>query len=775
MQRGSRSLSLHLASHSPRWLTAALLAGLALVSSAGAHPLVQEGPAHPVIASFERFTTAQDDDAKLREAGLLLLNELNCTTCHAAPQAWAARLPGRDKISLAGVGSRLDAAALRGFIQDPQGTKHGTLMPALLGGAGEERDKTVAALAAYLATLKKEPRKFPQGDVKRGIELYHTIGCVACHQPDTAAGYKPVEATPGAPIVAPTHASVPIRLAGSYDLQSLAAFLKDPLSIRKHGRMPSTEMSDQEAADIAAYLHFFKKPVEKSAASQPGAAAPDKALQEQGRKLFATQRCYACHDASTPAPGGKAAPKVTSPVTPAAALATLKVGQGCLAAQPSPGSPSFALSELQRKAITLALREIQATAMPPALTAVQRTDAFFKTMDCYACHEVHGTGGLEDARAQYFTVIEPAAHSMGEIGRLPPKLDVVGRKLTREWIEKMLWGSKGGVRPYMTARMPRFGKSNCAPNVAALIEASKRDKPIAIDTSGLAKHHRAENGRALIGLGKGGLGCVSCHGLKDRKSLGVPVVNLTFTTQRLQPEYFKELLLNPQATQPGTLMPPLFLARKAADKEVEMLWTYLKELDQSRLPEGLLQTGDYELKPEKGSRPVVFRTFLEGAGMHAVAVGFPQQLHVAFDALEMHWAIAWKGQFVDAMTTWEERAMTPAKPLGKPVLTLPARMPLAKLGSASESWPEACGVKAGYVERGYRVGKDGVPVFLYDVQGLQVEDSMKPSADKKSLVRTLKVTGAGDSWYFLGVGKDAAPQPVVWKDGSAVFEEVITW
>ncbi|WP_218280383.1 c-type cytochrome [Verrucomicrobium spinosum] len=112
-------------------------------------------------------------------------------------------------------------------------------------------------------------------------------------------------------------------------------------------------------------------------------------------------------------------------------------------------------------------------------------------------------------------------------------------------------------------------------------------------------------------MGTGGLGCVSCHGLKDRKSLGVPVINLTHTVHRLTPEYFKELLLNPQVTQPGTLMPPLFMGRKKADQEIEQLWTYLKELDQSRLPEGLLQTGDYEIKPEKSVRPVVFRTFLE--------------------------------------------------------------------------------------------------------------------------------------------------------------------
>ena len=394
--------------------------------------------------------------------------------------------------------------------------------------------------------------------------------------------------------------------------------------------------------------------------------------------------------------------------------------------------------------------------------------------NCYACHEWHGTGGMEGPRAQYLTC-DPAAHSLGEIGHMPPKLDIVGRKLTHSWMEKLLWGSGGGVRSYMTARMPRFGKENAGEIIPLFVETSKRETPVTMDTSGLLKHHRSELGRVLMGTGTGGMGCVSCHGLKDRKSLGVPVVNLTQTVHRLQPEYFKELLLNPQVTQPGTLMPPLFMGRKKADQEIEQLWTYLKEIDQSRLPEGLLLTGEYELKPEKEKRPIIFRTFLEGAGMHAAAVGYPQRLHVAFDALESRWAIAWKGRFLDAMTTWEERAMTPAKPLGEKVFIMPMRMPLAKLTSGSDTWPEACGVAAGYAFKGYRIGKDGVPVFLYEVGDLKIEDMLKPAANGKALKRTLTVRGQGSGWFFLGLAKDAKSRVVFFKDGVAVMEETISF
>jgi len=300
---------------------------------------------------------------------------------------------------------------------------------------------------------------------------------------------------------------------------------------------------------------------------------------------------------------------------------------------------------------------------------------------------------------------------------------------------------------------------------------SQREKTIHIDTSGLLKHQRAESGRVLMGVGTGGLGCVACHGLKDRRPLGVAVINLSQTVKRLRPEYFKELLLDPQTTQPGTLMPPLFMGRKKAGEEIEEIWTYLKELDQNRLPDGLIQTGDYELKPEKVGHPIVFRTFLQGAGMQAVAVGFPQGWNVAFDSLEVRWALSWRGRFLDAMTTWEERAMTPAKPLGEEVKRLPAHMPLAKKKSAGDPWPETWGEPAGYVFKGYRLSKDGAPIFLYEAEGVQVEDEVRATPDGKALQRTLTAHGGGDDWYFWGEGPNAQPEPIHWVDGKAVLQE----
>jgi mono/diheme cytochrome c family protein len=704
--------------------------------------------AHPIVAGFERFYADAAGEARAADGGLLLLNELNCVACHAAPAGWSERLPGRAKISLAGVGQRWRGEGFGAFIGAPAQVKPGTLMPQL-------RVTDVAAnnaLAAYVASIPapgSEPpaaKIFPAGDAQRGERLFHSVGCVACHAPGDATN-------------ATTQTSVPIALAAHYDRAALAAFLLDPLHSRPAGRMPRTELSAAEAADLAVYLN-------PSSLAAPSAPAPADLV--TGRAQFAALGCAACHET-----GEKHDVKMAKP------LAVARIGEGCLATNPAAGAPRFGLSEPQVRALAAALRAIQSTPGPPTLTPSQRVAAKFEQLNCYACHEWRGRGGVEAARAKHFKATDSAAESLGEMGHLPPKLDQAGRKLTPAWLEKLLWGTDGGVRPYLTVRMPRFGPGSTADLVPLLADACRPERRQEIDTSGGKGHQRFATGRTLLGAGTGGLGCVSCHGVKNREPSGARAINLTHTAQRLQPEYFKALLLDPQSTQPGTIMPPLLASRKDAGKDVESIWTYFKELDQSDvLPEGLALAGSFELKPDVDGRPIIFRTFLEGAGMQAVAVGFPASLHAAFDAFEVRWALVWRGRFLDAQSNWEERPMKPIKALGDARRALPTHQPLAQLCDATEAWPTTFGRYAGYVFKGYRLGSSGVPTFRYAVAGLEVEDTLEPAADGRSLRRTVTVRGGGadaTGWYFRGLANDSVPQPLEWRNGTAIFEETLTF
>ncbi len=310
------------------------------------------------------------------------------------------------------------------------------------------------------------------------------------------------------------------------------------------------------------------------------------------------------------------------------------------------------------------------------------------------------------------------AESYGDFGNIPPRLDHVGRRLTREWLRKILVEGHGEVRPYLATRMPHYKipVDELEALMNALEKADQRDPPIMIDVSGLLGHQRGHYGRDLMGTN--GLNCITCHGLKGRRALGAPSIDLTHTVRRLRPGWFKEVLLEPKAVQPGTLMPPLFLNRPKAEQEIEQIWTYLKELDQRRLPNGLLRTGDFELVPAKGGKPIVFRTFLEGVGTHAIAVGYPPGTHLAFDSQSCQWALLWKGRFLDAMSTWDDRYATPAKPLSDDLYRFRRD-------------------KSDREFRGYRRTATGAPVFLYREGGVLVEDSIVPLPSGE-LQRSLK-------------------------------------
>ncbi len=742
-----------------------VLSGFLPMGGTQAHPAHAQPVDYPFVVGFERFYASDDNEEYLTQGGLLLLNELNCVACHTPPEPLKDRLQGRPGTNLQGVGTRLKPVDIEMMIRNARFVKRGTIMPSFF--AGPDRDvEEILALKHYLASLTDKPEPMPEGDVKNGQRLFHRIGCVACHEPET--GFVPDHLPPDTELELVGLPSVPLNLADRYDYHALGRFLLNPAELRPSGRMPDMKLSEAEAADLAAYLKSAPKleipdELKDQLAPEGDSFHLDPALVDKGRELFAKKNCVACHSQ----PEGQAA--APQPAQPLAKLAWQE-RKGCLS-ESAPGGPVpyFYLDEVQKKAIQLALKHLREE---KPLTAEHRIDLTMTSFNCYACHTREGRGGPELAREPYFASNSEGAESLGQLGNLPPDLRNVGRKLTPMWLEKILFGEGGEVRPYIAARMPRFQREDIGHLLKDLPAVDKTEKPVEIDVTGLPRYQRGHYGRDLMGVS--GLSCVTCHGLKGEKSLGPPVVDLTHTVDRLQPEYFKELLLYPQEVQPGTLMPPLFTGRKKANEEIEQIWTYLKELDQRRLPDGLLKSEAFELMPEKEGKPIVFRTFLEGVGTQSVSVGFPEKLNASFDSYEIRWGLAWRGRFLDAMSTWDDRYCTPAKPLGEGIRSFPAAMPLAILKSGSEPWPDSYGPEAGYEFHGFRLDEKGVPAFLYEWKGLKVEDRVAPAGEAK-LRRTVTLTGKAENVYFKGLAEDAKPQPVDLSKGQAVIQEEITW
>lgn len=467
---------------------------------------------------------------------------------------------------------------------------------------------------------------------------------------------------------------------------------------------------------------------------------PDPALARRGREIF-LRRCASCHEAE---PGDR-------PVR-AQPLASLRgKSGGCLSERPPGAAPVYPLSPRQRAAIRAAL-DTPAAAGPRE--EERRVDRMLAAFNCYACHARNGKGGPLEAVQSLFRVTDP---TIGDEGRLPPHLTGVGAKLRREWLREVLaTGAK--VRPYMLARMPAFGLENIGALVEDFEKADLRgpESPAPPRDENLAKA-----GRQLAGTK--GLSCVSCHLWNGQKSLGVPGMDLTVMARRLRRDWFHRYLLDPNSLRPGTRMPTFWPEGRSVLKtvlggdaalQIEALWQYLADGPKARPPLGI---GPQPILLVPQDEAIIYRNFIQGAGPRAIAVGYPEHAHLAFDANHMRLALLWRGDFIDASKHWVDRGPGFQSPAGDDVVALADGPPFAELRDpVREPWPAppkyAWEKAPGYRFLGYELDSRRRPAFLYSYGSVRIRDFPEAVADeKRPWIRRTLVLEAEDPpanlWY----------------------------
>ncbi|MCO6459213.1 MAG: c-type cytochrome [Pirellulaceae bacterium] len=455
----------------------------------------------------------------------------------------------------------------------------------------------------------------------------------------------------------------------------------------------------------------------------------DSNLVRAGRDVFQQVGCASCHELRE-----NDQPLATERT--ARALAELNPTAGCLAEAPAAGLPRYALDATQRLALQAALGQLQTGLLEPADDATTIHQAL-TTLNCYACHERNGVGGAEAARNALFESNQP---EMGDEGRLPPHLTGIGDKLRGDWLQHVLQqGTK--ERPYMFTRMPRFGEPNVEPLAAALVREDRTVQPefnpdIAIRRLKVA-------GKNMVGAK--GYSCIKCHTFAKYRSEGIQAMNLTTMTRRMNADWFRRYMLNPQAFRPGTRMPSAWpngtvflreLLDADAETQIHAVWTYLSDGDNAALPLGL-QTSPLELVPI--DHAILYRNFIEGAGTRAIGVGYPERVNLAYDANELRPALLWQGAFIDASRHWSGRGEGFQPPLGDNVLRLTAGTPLARLNDAEAAWPSEPARKQGYHFLGYETDSRGQPTFRYRLGEIQVSETFLPIVgdDLPALQRSL--------------------------------------
>jgi mono/diheme cytochrome c family protein len=481
---------------------------------------------------------------------------------------------------------------------------------------------------------------------------------------------------------------------------------------------------------------------------------------EMGARMFSIVGCASCH----------AMPN-QQPFMPHKPLADLNADndEGCLGTHVSKRSPGYDLSQDQRNAIKAAIRD-QAEFNKPFIPSDQVIHTM-AAMNCFACHNRDNVGGPPPDRSDLFTMTSD--FDMGEEGRIPPRLNFAGMKLLPQSMEQIIFGGKLHVRPVLATRMPIWGKAALGSIVEALQAADSTKEPPATVFSEQA----VKDGRQLVGVR--GLGCVNCHSMNGQKSLGMPGPDLGTVQDRIKYGWFTKWLDSPASLVPGTRMPQFWPGHEAAykdiaggtqDAQVAAIWTYFSLGKLMALPAGLIPTAGYELIP--ADAPIVHRTFMAGVGPRAILVGFPEMVHVAFDADGVRMAKVWRGRFFDAAGMWEGRGGTWNGPLGTDVIEMQSGPSFAFLESPNTVWPEIVEPKGppanekyrniGGHFKGYSLDKQERPTFHYVLKDVDIYEQPIPVqlATKSNLIRrfTLASKGPVKDLYFLAAAGEKLDQ-----------------
>lgn len=630
-----------------------------------------------------------------RLRGLALIDQYRCTQCHAG--TISSEFPAAVAPDLKTAAVRISPEYLTAFLSDPVHTKPGTSMPNVLAKLDtSEKAEAVSALYSYLRSLSSgdfERQNLEADAASRGNELFHSVGCVACHSPRDSDGVE---------ILADESVALG-DMTQKYSLESLSGFLEDPHVIRPSGRMPNLSLTHWEAIDIASYLLTTDGVPSQPIAPETNQGTNDE-LTRRGRELFNSLGCNNCHAANNDSLKVNAVPLAELP-------ADDWQSKGCLSEAAS-RSVHYELSSVEKGEMASALGQLS-----EPMTSSDHINLTMQTLQCFNCHQRNDHGGIADNRDIYF---KSENENLGPQGRIPPTLTHVGAKLNTKWLRQVLVSGRA-IRPYVKTRMPQYG----AENVEHLTELlSAEDQLPDIEFGQVDDPKEAKKiGTDLVG--QGGLNCVACHTFQQKPAQTMPAVDLTEMAERLQRPWFEHYMRRPQALSPGTVMPSFWPGGKAirkeildgnSDQQIAAIWEYLLDGRQARTPRGL------DIKPIEllaSDEAVMLRRSYQGIGKRGIGVGYPGNLNLAYDAEQMRLAMIWQGEFADPGGVWRGQGSGTVRPLSRDVVRF---SPGPDLDDAANPWIVDDGRPPLHQFKGYQLDETRRPRFMYMFDSIQVED-----------------------------------------------------
>ena len=151
--------------------------------------------------------------------------------------------------------------------------------------------------------------------------------------------------------------------------------------------------------------------------------------------------------------------------------------------------------------------------------------------------------------------------------------------------------------------------------------------------------------------------------------------------------------------------------------------------------------------------PTMLRSFMDVPGGHritrAVSVGSPSGVHYTYDMDHGSLVHAWRGEFIDATPMWNNRGDGSSRPRGS-ITSIDGIDLIVRSGDQKVSDSDT--VNTNFRPRGYTMVNNGVPQFMYDVNGHRVTDLINVLPDASGFNRKITVHDTNDLYVRLGKG-----------------------
>jgi mono/diheme cytochrome c family protein len=537
-------------------------------------------------------------------AGRDMIRIYGCFGCH--------KIPGYENIRKVGpnlgtVSGKLTKDWVRKWLANPKDFKSQARMPSFWwnsnnSGSAYWDNRNAAEINAITEFLwaNSKPQSLPAGrtggNPAAGKQIVETVGCFGCH----AVGEIKEVANQSQ-----------IRRRHGYNLENqgskvsqawLYNWVKDPAQVWPDTKMPSLRLTDDEAADVSAYLSSLKNPEwEKKPLPQIDQAALDdvalellrnnstdieareklKTMSLDQKNLFVGERlisrygCFGCHDI----PKFERAQPIGTELTEAGSKLLAQFDFGFLPVEHSRHDwytqklkdprvfdigrvkrpeellkmPNFHFADKDVESIVGVLVSMVKDPVPLEMRdkttqGVAEGRQLVAEKNCRGCHMIEGAGGD----------IRPTK----EQAQWPPNLNTQGAKTQPLWLHPFLKDpSMVKLRPWLMARMPTFHLTEKQAGAIEryFSELDKVDYPF-INTEVETDAETLKVGAELFTK----LSCQSCHptgnSIPPGKTPDELAPNLQLAAQRLRPEWILQWLADPQKIFPGTRMPAFFAA-----------------------------------------------------------------------------------------------------------------------------------------------------------------------------------------------------------------------